>query len=271
MVPPPALSDALAYLTEMMTREAPLFVASGIKIFDAFAVIVVVWFGIQWAQQGGMSQDRFSAFLMKLSFGFAMQHFYVNPIPGFGVNFYQLIVNEGTYLANLLNQGISQDIFARLNAVYAGMETPSWSLGNVMEYVRYIILTGAILGAEIAVFGVIAYGYVAVGVAVLLGPIFIPFFLIPVLDWLFWGWLKSLFQYAFYPVVANAYVYVFGKMLINFVNRTGPPYDGAKIGWLFGPLLFILIAFAFGLFKVPSLVNSLFTGRAGESALPIVR
>jgi len=267
--PPPSLPDALAYITEMMTREAPLFAASGIKIFDSFAVILVVWFGIQWALAGGMAMDRFVAFLMKLAFGFAMMHFYIVPIPGFGVNFYQLIVNEGTYLANLLNQGIAQDIFARLNAMYAGLESPSF--GNVMEAVRYTILAGAILGAEIAVFGIIAYGYVAVAVAVLLGPIFIPFFIIADLDWLFWGWLKSLFQYAFYPVVANAYVYVFGKMLINFVNRTGPPYDGAKIGWLFGPLVFMLIAFAFGLFKVPSLVNSLFTGRAGESALPIVR
>jgi hypothetical protein len=30
----------------------------------------------------------------------------------------------------------------------------------------------------------------------------------------------------------------------------------------------LLIAFTYGVTKIPSLVNSLFTGRSGESALP---
>ena len=109
--------------------------------------------------------------------------------------------------------------------------------------------------AEIAVFLVISFGYVAVGVSVLLGPLFIPFFLVDELNWLFWGWLKSLVQYSFYPVVGAAYIYVFGKLLIKFVDTTGPPYDGAKIAYLFGPLVFMLAAFTFGILKVPSLVK----------------
>jgi hypothetical protein len=33
-------------------------------------------------------------------------------------------------------------------------------------------------------------------------------------------------------------------------------------------VVFLLLAFIYGLVKVPSLVNSLFTGRSGESVLP---
>ena len=36
----------------------------------------------------------------------------------------------------------------------------------------------------------------------------------------------------------------------------------------FFPLLFLLIAFTYGIIKIPSLVNSLFTGRSGESGFP---
>ena len=111
-----------------------------------------------------------------------------------------------------------------------------------------------------------SFGYVAAAVAVMLGPIFIPFFIVPEMEWLFWGWLKSLFQYAFYPVVANAYVFVFGNMLVHFVDAHPPPYDGAMILVLFFPLVLMLIAFTYGILKIPSLVNSLFTGRSGESS-----
>jgi len=88
------------------------------------------------------------------------------------------------------------------------------------------------------------------------------------MEWMFWGWLRAMLQYAFYPVVANAYVFVFGKMLINFTDRAGTDYSGPRIAALFVPLLFMLVAFTWGILKVPSLVNSLFAGKAGESVLP---
>ena len=116
--PSSALSDAFAYLTAMMTSEAPLFAATGVKLFDSFAVILVAWFGVQWALAGGMAMDRFAALMMKIAFGFAMMHFYVAPIPGFGVTFPHLIVDEGTFLANTLNQGIVSDVYAHLDNLY---------------------------------------------------------------------------------------------------------------------------------------------------------
>ncbi len=107
------------------------------------------------------------------------------------------------------------------------METPGLTLAfNILEIVRYAVTVLCLLAAQAAVFAVIAFGYVAAAIAVLLGPMFIPFFIVPQMEWLFWGWLKSLIQYAFYPVVANAYLYVFGNLLIHFVDSHPPPYDG---------------------------------------------
>jgi hypothetical protein len=88
------------------------------------------------------------------------------------------------------------------------------------------------------------------------------------MEWLFWGWLKAFLQYSFYPVVANAYLYVFGSMLVHLVDSHPPPYDGPTIALLFAPLLFLLIAFLYGVVKIPSLVSSLFSGSAGESVIP---
>ena len=116
-------------------------------------------------------------------------------------------------------------------SLYWGMETPGLTITlNVLELLRYGITIIALILAQAAVFAVIAYGYVAAAIAVLLGPIFIPFFIVPQMEWLFWGWLKSLIQYSFYPVVGNAYVFVFGNLLIHFVDSHPPPYDGGNHG-----------------------------------------
>lgn len=268
-MPPNAFSDLFAYLTQLMTANAPVFEAMGNRLYSAFTVILVSWFGIEWALKGGMPMDRFARMMLTISFGFAMTRYYSTPIPGFGVSFYHLIVDQGTQLANQLNGAMVSNVLARLNSLYWSIETPGVSaILNVIEIVRWGVTIVAIVAALAAVFLIVAFGYIATAVCVLLGPVFIPFFIVPKMEWMFWGWLRALMQYSFYPVVANAYIYVFGNLLINFVDQAGGDFTGARIAALFLPLLFLLIGFTWGLLRIPSLVNSLFTGKSGESALP---
>lgn len=69
-------------------------------------------------------------------------------------------------------------------------------------------------------------------------------------------------------MIANAYVFVMGSLLNHFIDAYPPPYDGANMALLFLPLVFLLFAFTYGIVKIPSLVNSIFAGRAGESVIP---
>lgn len=275
-MPPSSMNDLFTFLTQLMTQHAALFQTMGSHMFRGFATILIAWFGAKsaLASAGGgqgplVHFDQFAELLLTIAFGFGMITFYSQPIPGFGVSFYHLIIDQGLSLANQLNHSLVQEVWDRLTGLYWGMETPGLSLAlNILEVIRYAITVLCIVVAQAAVFAVIAFGYVAAAIAVLLGPIFIPFFIVPQMEWLFWGWLKSLIQYAFYPVVANAYLFVFGNLLIHFIDSHPPPYDGATLLVLFFPLVFLLISFAYGILKIPSLVNSLFTGRSGESGLP---
>jgi len=275
-MPPSSMADLFAFLTDLMTQHASLFEAMGNRMFRSFAVILIVWFGVKSALSsagGGMGPvfrfDQFASLLITIAFGFAMITYYSQPIPGFNVSFYHLLIDQGLDLANQLDHSLVQEIWDRLSNLYWGMETPGLTLAlNILEVVRYTVTILCIVIAQAAVFAVIAFGYVAAAIAVLLGPIFIPFFIVPQMEWLFWGWLRSLIQYAFYPVVANAYVYVFGNLLVHFIDSHPPPYDGATMLVFFFPLVLLLIAFTYGVLRIPSLVNSLFTGRSGESALP---
>jgi type IV secretory pathway VirB6-like protein len=272
---PETWADFFSFLSTLMTAHASMFETLGTNLFRGFAVILIVWFGVKSALasassgHSGFHFERFASLLMTIAFGDAMITYYSHPLPGVGFSFYHLIVDQGTNLANELNHGIVTEVTARLNSIYYETEQPGLSLAvNILEVLRYAITVIALEVAQIAVFVVIAFGYVASAVAVMLGPIFIPFFIVPKLEWLFWGWLKSLLQYAFYPVVANAYIFVFGQLLIHFVDSHPPPYDGPTLAVLFLPLFFLLIAFTWGVLLIPSLVNSLFAGRSGESAVP---
>jgi hypothetical protein len=113
---------------------------------------------------------------------------------------------------------------------------------------------------------IITYGFLAAATAGLVGPFFIPFFLVPGMEWMAWGWLKAFIQYAFYGVVANAYTFVMMQALLKFCPDCGPQLQAGEIATYFVPLLVLLIAYIYGMLKLPSLVSSLFSGRSGESA-----
>lgn len=275
-MPPSSMDDLFAFLTQLMTQHASLFETQGAHMFRGFAVILISWYGIKSALAAasggpmtGFHLDRFASLLITIAFGFGMITYYSQPIPGIGISFYHLIVDQGFGLSNQLNHSLVQEIWDRLNGIYFQMEMPTLSIVlNVMEVIRYTVVILALIAAQAAIFAVISFGYVATAIAVLLGPVFIPFFIVPQMEWLFWGWLKAFVQYAFYPVVANAYLFVFGNLLIHFVDAHPAPYDGATILVLFFPLVLLLVAFTYGILKIPSLVNSLFTGRSGESIWP---
>jgi type IV secretory pathway VirB6-like protein len=260
-----------AAILDLLTRDGDLFLTLGRNLFRGLAVILVAWFGIRAALasaegSAALPLGQFATLLLTIAFGFTMITYYRAPIPGIGVSFTQLLTDQPIFLARELEVTQVQRLSDRLNELYLSMELPL--LFNVQALVGYFLVALAVTAARVVLLAVIAFGLVATGVAVLVGPIFIPFFLVPQLDWLFWGWLKSLLQYAFYQVIAQAFVFVFGSFLINFLDAFPPPYtvDRLLVGGFH--LIFLLLAFTYGLLKVPSLTHSLFSGGAGESAVP---
>src|SRR5689334_1375775 len=155
---PNSFSDLFAYITQLMIEDAAIFEALGTKLYAAFTVMIVVWFGIEWAFAGGMRMERFVNMMLMISFGFAMTRYYSRPIPGLGISFYHLVVDQGTVLANQLNHAMATKVFERLDLVYMGLETPGVSaVFNVMEVVRWLITVLAIILAEGAAFLVISF------------------------------------------------------------------------------------------------------------------
>jgi hypothetical protein len=258
-------------ITDLLTQHSGLFLSMGQNMFRAFAVILISRFGVKVAlssaeDHAGFRFSHFVNLVLVIAFGFGMITYYDSPLPGFERSFKNLIIDQAVYLSNRLEAASLQEIQQRLVEVYSTMEPPS--LLDGIQILRYFITMVAVIMAQVAVLAVISFGYVAMAVIVLVGPVFIPFFIVPKLEWLFWGWFRAFIQYAFYQVVAHAFVFVFGQLVIHFLDAHPPPFDSYKVAWLFVPLVFLLLSFVYGVLKIPSLVNGIFTGRSGDTALP---
>ena len=260
-------------VTQLVTQHSDLFLSLGLNLFKGLAVILIAWNGIQIAlasaSGAGIRFDRFASLLMHIAFTFGMLTYYSAPLPGIGVSFHKLITDQGASLAAQIDAQRADDIASTLANVYETMEEPvGAAILDLMQVIRYYLLVLAFTLAQAVVLGVISYGFVAAGVCVLVGPIFIPFFIVPHMDWMFWGWLKALMQYAFYPVIGNAFVYVYAQVMLNFFRVHAGPYDAATLTGLFFQILLLSIAFVWGILRVPALTASLFSGRAGDHAFP---
>jgi hypothetical protein len=232
----------------------------------AVATILIVWYGVRmmFTQEGlGDKMFHFAKLLLLLSFGYAMVFYYERPIPGFGISFSNLITDQTKYLADVIDTRALYTIQAHFDDLLGRFEQPdAWSiLANLLYWVLLLII-GVTKFIAVAI---VTFGLIASAVCALLGPLFVPFFVVPGLDWLFWGWLKSFLQYSFMPVVAYAYLYLFERFVFAYLT-TLPLYIPQDDYVLYIVQVFmVLFTFVFGAWLIPSLTASIFSGQSGES------
>jgi hypothetical protein len=261
-------------INNLLTQNLGFFDAMGQNLFRSFATILVVWYGVKSALSSASGKhflhfDNFASLLLTISFGFAMVNYYSAPIPGVGTSFHNLITDESQFLANKINQTELQTVEERIADFEIRMDSPG--LADVLGTVIYVVIIILLAAAQAIAIVVIAFGFIATAVCVLVGPVFIPFFIVPKLEWLFWGWFRCFIQYAFYQVIAAAVVYVIANLILGIMDLQ-PKGTISTVQLLEAfPVLFItFLASIYSLLKIPALTNHIFSGTAGGSSAGIV-
>ena len=270
-------TDYLQYIFQaintLLTQNLGFFDAMGQNLFRSFATILVVWYGVKSALSAASGKytfqfDNFASLLLTISFGFAMVNYYSAPIPGIGVSFHNLITNEAQFLSGQIDQAQLQSLVTHVADFESRMDSPTW--GDILGTFIYVIVTILLAAAQAVAIVVIAYGFIATAVCVLVGPVFVPFFIVPKMEWLFWGWFRCFIQYAFYQVIAAAVVFIIGNLMLGALRL--PPAGTLStvqlIAW-FPVLLITFLASIYALLKVPALTNHIFSGTAGGSSVGI--
>jgi hypothetical protein len=256
-------------ITELLTTYEPEFLRFGYSLFLAFAAILISWHGIRMMlSHDGLGDHMFgfAKLLLFISFGYALIAFYEAPIPGIGVSFSNLITDQTHHFATVLDARSLELMFQHLDDLWNHFVQPdAWSiLANLLYWLILIVVTLA----KVISLAIVAFGLIASAVCALLGPIFVPFFIVPKLDWLFWSWLKAFIQYSFIPVVAFAFLMIFERFVFNYLT-TLPPGITEDLYLVYGLQSLVVIGtFIVGILLVPSLTSSIFSGQGGQSVLP---
>ena len=253
-------------ITQLLSTQGNLLQSTGLDIFRSLAVILLVWFGVKAALSasqghGGFHFGQFADLILMIALGLGMLTYYSTPIPGTSYSFSDLITKEGLSLSNQIESSQTQEIATTIGNAESQLGAPPGSF-NVLEDLTYLLVAVILAAMEASAFAVIAYGYVAAAVCVLIGPIFIPWFIVPKMDWLFWGWLKAFIGFSFYQVVASAFIYVFAKVLAGMFQTIGTiTLDNALT--ILPALLMTLSVCIYGVFKIPELTSAILSGRTG--------
>jgi TrbL/VirB6 plasmid conjugal transfer protein len=256
-------------ITGLLTTYEPEFLRFGYSLFLAFATILIAWHGIRMMLSHEALGDHlfgFAKLLLFISFGYALIAFYEAPIPGIGVSFSNLITDQTHHFASVLEARSLELMFEHLDDLWSHFVQPdAWSiLANLLYWLILIVLTLA----KVISLAIVTFGLIASAVCALLGPIFVPFFIVPRLDWLFWSWLKAFIQYSFIPVVSFAFLMIFERFVFNYLT-TLPPGITEDLYLVYGLQSLVVIGtFVVGILLVPSLTSSIFSGQGGQSVLP---
>lgn len=261
-------------ISQLLAVNSPAIEATGLDMFRGLAVILIVWFGIkaalsasQWHGGGGFHFAKFADLLLVISFGLAMLTYYSSPIPGVGYSFSNLITQEALHLSGQIESDQTQQIADAVVNAEEKLGSPT-GIFSFHEELTFMVISISLAAMQAVAFAVIAYGLVASAVCVLVGPIFIPFFIVPKLDWLFWGWFKAFIGFSFYQVIASAFIFVFSKVLLGLLGVIGP-ITLSNAFTVLPALIITLFTCIYGLIKIPELTASILGGRSGSWVNPM--
>lgn len=257
-------TQATVQTTKMVTSFEPVFLDIGMRLFTGIAVIRLAWEGFKIAFRTE-SINRLADLMVLILIVYASLSYYATPIPAVGKSLTKIVTDAGSDLAGVIDSSTEVDIGTSLGKALGDVGGSTWdtvtSGGATM--VRYFILEIILSVMQAVIIAIIALGFIVTGIYVLIGPLLLPFTLIPYFDWMAAGWVRGLIQYSFYPVIGNAFVFIYGQIWLHYFASLPSPMDSQAIAANITVIISLALAGIFGLLKVPVVVSHLFSGSSG--------
>jgi type IV secretory pathway VirB6-like protein len=274
---PTLLNNLLASLRntifDVLTQNGTPFHQLGQNIFRTLAIVMIVIAGsrIAFSDHHALHKLRTLAGLVLLVWIMITLYSTPSPLLG-GYSFSEAIPKTAFGMADLVGTTTQQQMLSKLNDISNGIQDMGeFSMLHARDFIIYLLITLLIAVLELAMFIVVGFGYLALGAILVIGPILIPFVLVPRLDFLFWSWLKALIKYSFYPVVGNIILLGISQIMLSVLNTTllsqGLTPGRIAVSMTQVPILAVMfLAGIYSIFKIPSLVGDIFSGAANAGS-----
>ena len=296
---PAAAPDPVTVVSELMGQIAdaasPQVLAAGMGMWRGLAAILIVWTGLRIAFTGDFRPWDVVRIVIALWFPWVMLTFYIDPLPGSTFSFSTAITGGGNWLQAVLigntgedfvqqitelGQRVHADIAASQDSLDVGVFDLARGLGAmIFTYMRVLFLSGfllTVLFCLIVIYAVtmaqVLWAAIAIGILLILGPIFIPFLLIEPLAFLFWGWFKGMFTYVLYAAIAAALMRVFMAVTSGWIDAimVGPPPGANPVwhsaAWLLS-ILPLMVAALFSSLQIGALASQIVGGGGGGGGM----
>ena len=274
---PTLLNNLLASLRntifDVLTQNGTPFQQLGQNIFRTLAIVMIVIAGsrIAFSDHHALHKLRTLAGLLLLVWIMITLYSTPSRLLG-GYSFSEAIPKTAFGMADLVGTTTQQQMLSKLNDISNGIQDMGeFSMLHARDFIIYLLITLLIAVLELAMFIVVGFGYLALGAILVIGPILIPFVLVPRLDFLFWSWLKALIKYSFYPVVGNIILLGISQIMLSVLNTTllsqGLTPGRIAVSMTQVPILAVVfLAGIYSIFKIPSLVGDIFSGAANAGS-----
>ncbi len=240
-IPPGEQWDAKPFfdqvLNELIANGAAPMQTAGLAIWTGMATVMIVWTGLKTAFSGDYDMWEIVKLVIGLSIPRTMLAFYDTPLPGTSMSFPMLITEQGNWATNVFIGDAWKDAADTLtgayNHVFTQLTDAIRSFGYTDVFTKGIsFLIASVLGGTFMaivlvllllmfclLMAQVIWAQFALAVAILIGPILIPWMVFPPMSFLFWGWFRTLLTYTFYGVIAGAVFNIFMNVGLAFLDR----------------------------------------------------
>lgn len=255
-------------IDQMTTTFSPIFLAEGKNVFSAIAVTMLAILGLRIARASLAAHhlvlplDELIHFFFLFVLGETMLRFWNAPLGLLaGNNVHNLIPHIGQALASKIDISSLDLLTGQVDNILTN--TPFPGPTQFMQIGIYFEFTGLLTLISGILFVLTILGFVAIGIGTLLGPLLVPFILVPRFSWLFYNWLSYTVKYSFYQVIANALVFIWANAFVFVVNNIfGGVLNLAKAASEIVGFVLLSAGMLASIFFVTHWVNDLFTGAA---------
>ena len=282
------------FAQDLAAAVAPQMLAAGMDLWRGLSLIVIVWTGTQMALSGGgVNMASVVKMIITLAIPLGMLQFYTTPLPGLSLTVPDVITGMGSWLHGVIIAGAGEQMLTELQNMFRGMYdnlmlTPAMPgimnpirmfgalMAAIMSGITGLIFWVLMLLVMLVVYTVglaqIVWAQLAITIALLLGPVFIPFLVLPPLSFLFWGWFKTMLTYSLYSAIAAAVFRVssqVGVEVLRGLAAPGPYQTAEGFSTLMQNFFMVLlfgVAALLGSLQVGSFASMLLSGAGTTSS-----
>jgi hypothetical protein len=255
-------------IDQLVTQHTNLFVSDAMTLLNVVAAFQLVRLAIRWMWHpyamwhAHVDLGELIVLMGKLAGCLIILHYYNQPLPGASFSFHQVFTYAARMISGTIDLSILNDFTNQVNSITANMKPPSPV--DLLAIILYYVVIGSMALVEAILFAVSCLGFIATGVGTLIGPLLVPFLMLPSLASKFWKWIDFMFVYAFYRVIASAFVFVWVRVIVGFFQNTfHGDYSTGHFFALLVPWLLLQFAFIWSMFQVPHLTHELLGGNSG--------